>query len=202
MGTASGEFASTRRSDRVYDEYLVACAQLGDREALSTLAARWQARLVAHAYRQARDPDLARDIVQDAWIDIVRGIRKLSDVAAFPAWAYRIVGRRAADQMRKKIRIRRTNDAYGAEAKIADETQQMAQHTPLESSDADRLRRLIGELSVDHQSVLALFYGEDLSVREVAYALSLPEGTVKTRLMHARKKLKEKITPLNQGDQS
>ena len=84
----------TRDAERIYDEYLVAAATTGDRAAASRLVARWQPRLLRHAWRVGGDADLAKDAVQDAWIEILRGLARLDDVAAFPAWAYRIVTRR------------------------------------------------------------------------------------------------------------
>ena len=53
-----------------------------------------------------------------------------------------------------------------------------------------RLRAAIAALPADHRSAIALFYLEDMSVAEIAVALTMPAGTVKTRLMHARRKLR------------
>ena len=61
------------------------------------------------------------------------------------------------------------------------------------ASDADAVRRAISKLPPDHAATIALFYLEEMSITEVSVALDIPPGTVKTRLMHARSKLKHAL---------
>ncbi len=175
-----------RSRERIFDEYLASAARAGDRTAFSRLAERWQPKFLAHAWRLTGEPELARDVVQDAWGDIVKGLATLDDAAAFPAWAFRIVTRRAADSIRKVQRGRKLNDAVANENKDrVQSTEEMEQ-----SADAPVIRRAMASLSADQRAAIALFYLQDLSVAEIAAALSVPAGTVKTRLMHARRKLR------------
>ncbi len=74
----------SRSADRLFDEYLAASARAGDRRAFGRLAARWQPKLVAHAYRLIGEREAARDIAQEAWADIVKGLKRLDDVRVFP----------------------------------------------------------------------------------------------------------------------
>lgn len=168
---------------RILDEYLVAAARTGDRKAFAMLAERWHGKLVAHAWRLTGDREGARDTAQSGWIEIVRGLHRLQDERAFPAWAYRIVSRRCARQIGEAVRGRELGEdlARQTEAPQADVG---------EALDAGRLRAAIAELSTDQRSAIALFYLEEMSVAEVAVALNVPAGTVKTRLMHARRKLR------------
>lgn len=175
-----------RREDRILDEFLAASARAGDRPAFAALALRWEKRLVRHAWRLVGDIEDARDIAQDAWIDIARGLRRLDDCAAFPAFAFRIVTRRAADLMRRKTRARRGAAAFAAEPRAAaldNEEMEAAASSPA-------LRAAMAALPAEQRAAIALFYLEDLSVAEIAAALGVPAGTVKTRLMAARDKLK------------
>jgi RNA polymerase sigma factor (sigma-70 family) len=172
-----------RGRERILDAYLVASARLGDREALGVLARRWNGKLLAHAWRLLRDHEGAKDAVQESWAEMLRGLSRLRDDGAFAAWAYRIVSRRCARQIG---RIR-------SERRLAEE----AVATPAEddlvepsSLDVDAVRRAIKTLPPEQQAAIALFYLEDMSVAEVAVALDVPAGTVKTRLMHARRKLR------------
>lgn len=171
-------------SERLLDAYLVASARVGDRKAFALLARRWNGRLLAHAWRLLGDVELARDAVQDGWREIVRGMPRLADPTAFPAWAYRIVSRRAARLIQGLRRDRRLCEA--AEQEPADEAV-----GPDEGNlDAARLRRAITALPPGQRAAVALFHLEELSVAEVAVALDVPVGTVKTRLMNARAKLR------------
>ncbi len=175
--------------DRRIDEYLVVCARLGDRQAFGRLAVRWQRRLLVHAWRLLRDEDGARDAVQEAWADIIRGIGRLEDEGAFSTWAFRIVTRRCAKQIRRRQRTRRTEQAASQELAAAEEPrlEEPGEH------DLHLMRREIRALPPDQQAAVALFYLEEMSVGEVAVALDAPVGTIKTRLMHARRKLRAAI---------
>ena len=79
--------AATTQLDPAYDELLVLRSQDGDRGALDELVNRWQGRFFRHACRLTANPDSARDAVQEAWIAIVRGLRRLDDPARFGPWA-------------------------------------------------------------------------------------------------------------------
>jgi RNA polymerase sigma factor (sigma-70 family) len=174
----------TGNAARALDEYLVAAARTGDRGAFALLARRWHGKLVAHAWRLSGDPELARDAAQSAWLEIVGGLARLRDERAFPAWAYRIVSRRCARQIGDAVRRRRLGDDLAAEPPAAP-------REPGEGLTVARLRDEIARLPPDQRSALALFYLEEMSVAEVAVSLDVPLGTVKTRLLHARRKLRE-----------
>lgn len=175
--------------EKVYDGYLTASARIGDRGALSRLAERWQPKLLAHAHRLTGEADLAADAAQEAWIEILKGIDGLDDADTFPAWAFRIVSRRCAGIIRGRQRRRRTQSALARETGTSFETPDRAQAR----SDLGAVQKALATLSKDHRAAIALFYLEEMSVAEVAVALDVPPGTVKTRLMHARNKLRAQL---------
>lgn len=171
---------------RLLDEYLVVSAQGGDRRAFADLARRWHPRLLSHAWRLTGDVELARDAVQSGWIEIARGLRRLQDPAAFPAWAYRIISRRCARTIRGLQHDRRLAGNVAAEPSLTTVE-------PVDIAGADEARRLhaaIRDLPPAQRAAIALFHFEDMSIAETAVALDVPAGTVKTRLMHARRTLR------------
>ncbi len=174
-----------RTKAQLLDEYLVASARTGDRKAFDLLARRWQGKLVAHAWRLTGEVDLAREAAQEGWIEIVRGLGRLRDERAFPAWAYRIVSRRCARQIGQLQRGRALAAAAAAEP-VETFTAPQEDDVPAMA----RLRAALGGLPPDQRAAIGLFYLEDLDVAETATALNVPAGTVKTRLMHARRKLR------------
>ena len=176
----------SRQKARIFDEYLAASARAGDRAAFAQLAGRWQPKLLAHAYRLTGEREIARDVVQDAWADIVKGLGRLDDARMFPAWAYRIVTRRAADMIRKRQRGRRLGEAIAAEP-VNENAGMACMET---EADGRVLLAAMNQLPAEQRAAVALFYVEDFSVAEIAAALNIPAGTVKTRLMHARRKLR------------
>lgn len=177
-----------REKERLYDEYLAAAARAGDRPALARLAQRWQPKLLGHAWRLTGDGELARDVAQEAWVEMLRGLVALDDARAFPAWAMRIVTRRAAKAIGRRQRRRQTLEELAREPEASAPVNEGEQSAEFESVLA-----AMAELPPDQKSALGLFYLEDMSVAEVAVALDVPPGTVKTRLMHARRKLRQSL---------
>lgn len=176
-----------RDAARIYEEFLVAGTRLGNREAAQHLAALRGPKLLVHAMRLLRDRADAEDVVQDAWVEILRGLAGLRDDRAFPAWAYRIVTRRAARLIRGRLRRRAVADTLAASADT------VTPHAGPNVADASTVRALIRRLPAEQAATIALFYLEEMSVAEVALALDVPPGTVKTRLMHARRKLHDAL---------
>lgn len=173
--------------EQLLDAYLAAAARTGDRRALGRLVERWHPKLLGHAYRLTGEADLAADMVQESWIGIMRGIVRLDDAAAFPAWAMRIVTRRCARAIRRRQRRRAGSEAYAREAIPSTVSSGRAEARV----DLGTARAAMSELPRAQRAALGLFYLEDMSVAEVSVALDVPVGTVKTRLMHARRKLRE-----------
>jgi RNA polymerase sigma-70 factor (ECF subfamily) len=174
-----------RTKEQLLDEYLVASARTGDRKAFDLLVRRWQGKLIAHAWRMTGDVDLAREAAQEGWIEIVRGLGRLDDERAFPAWAFRIVSRRCARRIGRLGRDRALAAAVAAEP-----AEDFAAPAEADAPATARLRAALAGLPSGQRAAIGLFYLEDMGVAETATALNVPAGTVKTRLMHARRKLR------------
>lgn len=180
----------TRTHEDIQDELLVLQCQEGDDDALKALIARWQPRLARLAWRLMGEREAARDVVQDAWLAIVRSLSRLDDPARFRSWAYRIVSNKCADWIRRRSVRRRT----------AKELRDVAPSTPGDSSnqtdsadDVGRMLDALAKLPDEQRAVLSLHYLDEMGVREIAEVLDVPEGTVKSRLHHARNRLKEAL---------
>ena len=79
---------------------------------------------------------------------------------------------------------------HGAEMRIDPDNESVAAHAPPMDKELKRRLAAIAKLSQEQRDVVHLFYGEDLSVDDVASVLGVPAGTVKSRLHHAREFLK------------
>lgn len=177
----------TVSTGRVLDEYLVMAAAAGERRAFEDLARRWHRKLVAHAWRLTGDGDAARDAAQAGWVEIARGIGGLRDERTFPAWAYRIVSRRCAGFIADRQKERTLARAVAAEPEpVADAPDWRADHRP----EIERLHAAIRDLPPAQRAAIALFHFEEMTIAETAVALDVPAGTIKTRLMHARRTLR------------
>lgn len=172
--------------EHILDELLVLRCQEGRREAFEKLVARWQKRLWHHAFRLVGREDAAWDVLQDAWVAVTRSIRALADPRSFRRWAYTIVTRSAADWQRRnhKHESGRERDGDAVRDVPAGEAEG-------DAGPVDLVREGLSRLSGERRALLSLRYFEDFDLWEIAEILGVPEGTVKSRLFHARQKLKE-----------
>lgn len=174
------DVSETPDAGRVFDELLVTMVQAGDRAAGERLAARWQPRLLRTARRLLRDDDLARTAVQESWISIWRGLAGLRDPARFPPWAFAVLHRRCADAIRRAQRLR----GHSGEAEREPEAPGAM------PGEALAIRQAFALLPPDQRLAAQLYYTEGLSLAEIAEVQGVAEGTAKSRLFHARRKLR------------
>ncbi len=165
-------------SERIADEVLVMDAQHGRRAAFDLLVSRWQKRLWRHALNLTGRTDAAWDITQEAWLDIVKGLRRLNDSARFGAWAYRIVSHKAYD-WRNRHRREQSSEPETEDARAAADEQG-------NFDMATDVYNILPLLSRRAQVVLNLYYLEGFGLAEIAGIVGMPEGTVKSRLHAAR----------------
>lgn len=175
-----------RGLNQALDEYLVLSAQAGDRDALSRLAARWTPKLLAFAARTLGNAEAAKDVVQETWEGALRTLRSLDDPARFPAWIYSIAARRCTDALRSKYRGKRLADAVAHETEARDVEIDADAETGARIDLAQALARLPSEQRI----AVSLFFGDDMSVAEIAAVTGVPLGTVKSRLFAARQTLR------------
>lgn len=170
--------------ENILIELLVINSQRGDSRAVNLLAKKWHPKLVRQAYRLTGDKEAANDVVQESWQGIVKGLHKLKDPSVFPAWAYQIVSRRAADWIRKLQKERKVYDGKQKEDTIPD-----TEEDPEDKLEI--LRKALQELPNEQRVILDLFYLDSQPVKSISKILLLPAGTVKSRLFYAREHLKK-----------
>ncbi|MEO1573417.1 MAG: sigma-70 family RNA polymerase sigma factor [Pseudomonadota bacterium] len=170
-------------AQRLYDEFLVLAVLSGEARAAEQLARRWRPRLLRTARRLLGDADRAEDVVQDTWLAIARGLPGLREPGRFPAWAFGILNRRCADAHRRRYRDSERLDT------LTDQTG--ATEATGESRSA--LDSAFASLPETQRLTAILFYGEGLTLAEIARVTNVPVGTAKSRLFHARRQLREQL---------
>jgi RNA polymerase sigma-70 factor (ECF subfamily) len=160
------------------DPQLVIRAQRGDEEAFASLAVASGDRLHAIAHRILRDVDLAEDATQQALLSIWQNLPMLRDPARFEAWSYRLLVHACYTEGRRR-RVWKPNlrMLYDDDAAAPDAFGQV--------HDRDQLERGFRRLSVEHRAALVLYQYLHLSTDEIADALGVPAGTVRSRLHYA-----------------
>lgn len=173
---------SKRGSGEILEELLVLRSQEGDAEAFGHLVRRYQARLARHAFHLTGAEDAAADVVQDSWIAVARGLPRLTDPACFRTWVYRIVSAKSVDWIRNRQRERHLAVEYG---------DRQARSAPHGTDDAEEIRAAVAKLSAEQRALVHLYYGDGLSVPEIAEVFAIPQGTVKSRLHQVRQELRD-----------
>lgn len=173
---------------------LLARCRAGDTAAFSTLVDRYRDRAYGLAFRLTRSAPDAEEVAQDAFVSAWRALGLFRGDAAFSTWLYRIVWRKALDRVEALRNRARREVAVDDPARVEAESaagSPRADTSGAAAADAARLERLLDTLSELPRAVVTLYYYEDRSVRDVAAALGIPEGTVKTHLFRARAALRE-----------
>jgi len=171
----------------ILTELAVVRVQGGHMSAFETLVKLWHPRLLIYARQKTGSSEAARDVMQNVWIAVTRGLGRLNDPANYRGWIYRIVRNKCADWIRTEQARRKLAERANA---------QFDQDKNDAGQDEDvigQIRSTIRTLPEDQRSVLTLFYLDDYSVQEISGILGIPEGTVKSRLFNARKMLKKAL---------
>lgn len=154
---------------------------------MEQLHKRWNARLARAALRYTGDQEGARDLAQECWIGIWKGIKRLRDPARFRSYAFAILHRRGADHIRGSMRDRAKNAPFSDH----DAPEQAA---PAMQAERIALQQAFAALPPDQRLAAHLHFVEGLTLREIAEVQDIAQGTAKSRLFHARRKLKEALS--------
>ncbi|HYX83292.1 MAG TPA: sigma-70 family RNA polymerase sigma factor [Gemmatimonadales bacterium] len=167
------------------DNDLVTKALAGERDAFGVLVERYaaQARRVARAV--LRDPDDADDAAQDGFLSALVKLGQYDAKRPFGPWLMRIVANAATDRRRRRT-VRRTEPLDIGLVGGGPRPDSAA----LRSELADRLQAALAELPARRRIAVVLFDVEGYSHAEIADVLGIPEGTVRSEVFHARRRLR------------
>lgn len=167
------------------DEGLVARTLAGDRAAFGVLVERYagQARRVARAV--LGDPDDADDAAQDGFLSALVKLAQYDRRRPFGPWLMRIVANAATDRRRRR-NVRRVEPLEPSLVGGGPRPDAAA----IRSELADRLRSALAELPERRRKAVVLFDVEGYSHAEIAGILGIPEGTVRSEVFHARRRLR------------
>ena len=164
---------------------LVERASRGDAVAFDALARAVIHRMYGTAHRVLRDTELAQDAVQQALWSAWRDLPNLRDLDRFDAWLRRLLVRSCYEEARRQRRAASATVLRFEEPATADSTATVG--------DREALERAFRRLGPDHRIVVVLHLHEGLALVEVADALGIPEGTARSRLHYAMKRLREAL---------
>ena len=178
------------------DEVIVERALTGDAEAFGEIVRRWERRIFALAYGMLGREEDARDATQETFLAAFRNLRGFRGEAKVSSWLHRIaVNQCITRQRRAKVR---------SELALEDEQEKNATNfaapvglSPARMTEGTQVtvavRRAVNSLPVELRQIVVMKEFEELTFREIADALDLPQSTVKSRLYTAMKQLQMKL---------
>lgn len=179
------------------DAELVAKHLAGGRRAFDAIVDRYEHRVYGVCLHMCGNPEDARDATQDAFIAALRGLASFRSDAQLSTWLHRIAVNASLDVIRKRSRhqSRPIEDAgeRPAEGPGPDEAAALAHR-------AAEVRRAVLALSEEHRAVIVLHDLQGMQYAEVAEALEVPVGTVKSRIHRARMELASHLGHLREGE--
>jgi RNA polymerase sigma-70 factor (ECF subfamily) len=179
---------------RAQDEWLALRCQSGEPVAFEDLVHTMERPLLYYAAKLLGNEERAVDVLQEVWIRVFRGIRKLKDPGSLRPWLYRIAYGISIDRIRRDISRQRAEEAH---SDAFEETAEI----DFANEDAAAVHQALDQMDLRHREVLVLHFLEDFSVAEIAAVVGCPEGTVKSRIYHAKKAMKELLIRGGYGTQ-
>ncbi len=180
------------------DRELIAKAQAGDTAAFRQLVERHQRRAFALAFSLVREESDARELVQEAFLRVHKGLGNFQGTSSFFTWLYRIITNLSIDLLRKPGRLVAELDEQRTEQDESFDAPTLAR---LEGADpldvvrrreiATRVQSALDALPPYHRGVIVLREVDGLSYEEMAQVMGVSKGTIMSRLFHARQKLQK-----------
>ena len=177
----------------------IARTQAGDPASFEPIVAKYQPRLYRYIHGRVRDTEVAKDLTQEVWLKVLRGIKHFRGDSAFSSWLYRIGENICIDYFRKQKHD--TEPLHLIDEYCFTETHVCPSQT-VERAELRRvLQNAIKCLSDARREVFVLYYHHELPIKAIAKKIGRSEGTIKSHLRNARLQLQELLTPyLNTSD--
>jgi RNA polymerase sigma-70 factor (ECF subfamily) len=187
------------------DLSLVRCAQSGEAWAFDRLVLKYRPRIVELTMRYTRNPADAEDATQESFIKAYRGLRHFRGDCAFYTWLYRIASNCARNVLKARRRdfLKNTIDLAEFRDATRHPTRLRDLATPEELALTADIRGTVNSaldgLSEEHRTVITLREIDGLSYQEIASAMSVPVGTVRSRVFRARDFIDRKLRRVHDG---
>lgn len=142
------------------------------------------------------DRELAEDLTQDTFIEILQNIHKLEEPAAFISWSKQIAYHKCTDffKKRKDLLVDENEDGYSVFDTMEEENEDFIPDAALEKEDLkNTIIQMINDLPGEQRSAIILRYFNEISVKEIAQIQGVSEGTIKSRLNYGRKAIKNAV---------
>jgi RNA polymerase sigma-70 factor (ECF subfamily) len=193
--TARQKTQRVQTSDDPNESRAIEAVKGGDASAYDYLVSKYMKRVVSIAWGIVRNPPDAEDLAQEAFVKAYQSIGRFKSGEPFGPWIYRIVTNLALDVVKHRKRFRHEELSETEPAERRDRADLAAMTNEL----AARIDAAIQSLPEMQRIVARLYLVEQFDHGEIAKMMKLSEGTVRSHLSLARKKLQDKLSHLHEG---
>jgi len=172
---------------------LIRKAKKGDTVAFAEIIRQYQNLVFATALQILRDPALAEDVAQDAFVTAFRSLQDLRTESSFPPWLRKITRNLALASRKEQQRFGALEEAGVLLSSPADAEQEAERERREADAFGEEVRRIVSSLSATLRFPVLLCHINDLSTRDAARFLGITEGALRKRLHDGKKKLQERI---------
>jgi len=177
------------------DEDLVAAFQGGEKTAFDLLVGRWERKIQGVIFRVVGGREDARDVAQEVFLKVYRGLADFKKEARFSSWLYQIALNASRDRLRR--RRGRSYVSLDEAGEVVELRSASPARSPLELVEAQDLSRTVSTaveaLPEEQREVIVLKEFQGLTFVEIADILSVPVSTVKTRLYRGLAELRRRL---------
>ena len=177
--------------ESIYNQLLVLRCQAGQEQAWEELVSRWEKPLLYYIRRMVNNEHQSWQILQETWLHVVKGITTFKCPEYLPKWLYSICRKKIIDYYRKNHRQAEFQEEISNGGRCCD----FEPDNQFENAEA--VHWGLGQIKPIFREALTLFFLQDLSIDEIAEVLSVPAGTVKSRLYYARQQLRKILEDTN-----
>jgi len=183
----------TLYGSNISDEELMQKAINGDKLAFGVIYDRWHLKMFNYFRKMLwRNTELAEDFTQDLFIKIAEKPAAFNTNYSFSTWIFTLASNMCKNEYRKQsIRKHIDADTSGIAHTLTNEGEKNIENKIDENDFMRKLDQILEQLSEEHRQVFILRYKEELSLKEIAEITQSNEGTVKSRLFYAMKKISE-----------
>jgi RNA polymerase sigma-70 factor (ECF subfamily) len=169
-----------------------------DRKAFESLYHLYYRRLFAYVFKVTRRPDLAEEVLDDVMLAVWSGAGGFDGRSRPSTWIFGIAYHKAIKALSRQSRQERHTEEEDVEERLAQEPadEDGPESLLVRRELAGTLERALRALSVEQRTAVELTYYHGFSYQEIAEIMSCPVNTVKTRMFHARRRLKELLPGL------
>lgn len=203
-----------RRSDRLdtfsSEAWLIERAQQQDESAFDQIVELYADKLYNYIVRMLGNSQDAEDVLQEVFLRAYQGLPQFDGRASLSTWLFRIATNLCIDHYRKQERRVKTVSLYRERADDSEDENEEWEFPDMQTPDPmqavldkelqEVVERAVQELSPKLKTILLMYDVEGLSYEEIAQALGIPMGTVKSRLHLARTEIQKKVSAYLRGD--